>query len=232
MLLVECWNNSSINEWHHNSVSWTINSWPLERNLNIQVSYVGYSELHGLFFGHVKLSPPSWPITWKPNTVATWTLVFTIPPISRGSMFFSNQLLMGAVIEHLDCYFTMLSWRLSIVKLPQSPRFFLTGSKYTWSCCDSKYPPYVTIELLSEGTNLKIQSVNHEIIAPVIYSIGLGMDHGLPDIRWWSKAHFSMWVLWRRNCSMARQKSKELAANQRNTKEDLNLCHKMERCTK
>ena len=108
MLLVECWNSSSIIDWHHNSVSSTINTWPLVRSINVQVSYRGYCGLHGLYLGHLKLSPPPQPIAWKPNTIATRTLVFTTPPISRGSILCCNQLLIGAAIEHFYLYFTTL----------------------------------------------------------------------------------------------------------------------------
>ena len=104
----ECWNSSSIIDWHHNSVSSTINTWPIVRSINVQVSYRGYCGLHGLYLGHLKLSPPPQPIAWKPNTIATRTLVFTTPPISRGSMFCCNQLLIGAVIKHFYLYFTTL----------------------------------------------------------------------------------------------------------------------------
>ena len=71
---LECWNSSSIIDWHHNSVSSTINTWPLVRSINVQVSYRGYCGLHGLYLGHLKLSPPPQPIAWKPNTIATRTL--------------------------------------------------------------------------------------------------------------------------------------------------------------
>ena len=108
MLLVECWNSSSIIDWHHNSVSSTINTWPLVRSINVRVSYRGYCGLHGLYLGHLKLSPPPQPIAWKPNTIATRTLVFTTPPIFRGSILCCNQLLIGAAIEHFYLYFTTL----------------------------------------------------------------------------------------------------------------------------
>ena len=74
---------------------------------------------------------------------------------------------MGAVIEHFDLYFTTLDLRSIIIKLPHSPPFFLTGSKYTCSCYDLKYPPPLRAEVLVAGVNLKLRSrteVNQKMI--------------------------------------------------------------------
>ena len=111
-------------------------------------------------------------------------VVFTIPFISHGSMFCSNQFLMGAVIKHFDLYYRTLSWRSIIVKLPPSPLFSLTGSKYTCSCYDSEYPPPLRAEASGRGMSFRFysrQEPNQRMIGSAMYSLGQGIAHALTD---------------------------------------------------
>lgn len=121
-------------------------------------------------------------------------------------MFCSNQFLMGAVIKHFDLYYRTLSWRSIIVKLPPSPLFSLTGSKYTCSCYDSEYPPPLRAEASGRGMSFRFysrQEPNQRMIGSAMYSLGQGIAHALTD-----GGH--KWVLWSRNYSAVRRKVKKM----------------------